>query len=148
VALCWSRTHASASTPLTSCQVHTCTRSGFAKLYSRQPCASYHLRSDVPDYANSKWFLKSLGVQQLHKLLAGFEDKSAQAVCTFAYSEGPGHKPVVFQGRTDVIPPLRSVVCPPLTLVSGQDSPSSRTRRLWYVRRLWLDTAEIDVQPY
>lgn len=49
-----------------------------------------------------KWFLKALGVQQFHKLLAGFEDKSAQAVCTFAYCEGPGKEPIVFQGRTDV----------------------------------------------
>nr|POE65301.1 inosine triphosphate pyrophosphatase [Quercus suber] len=48
-----------------------------------------------------KWFLMALGVQQFHKLLAGFEDKSAQAVCTFAYCEGPGHEPIVFQGRTD-----------------------------------------------
>jgi inosine/xanthosine triphosphate pyrophosphatase family protein len=50
----------------------------------------------------SKWFMKSLGVQQFHKLLAGFEDKGAQAVCTFAYSEGPGHEPIIFQGRTKV----------------------------------------------
>ncbi|KAK4621903.1 Inosine triphosphate pyrophosphatase [Fulvia fulva] len=49
-----------------------------------------------------KWFLKALGVQQFHKLLDGFEDKSAQAVCTFAYCEGPGHEPIVFQGRTNV----------------------------------------------
>ena len=35
-------------------------------------------------------------------MLAGFEDKSAQAVCTFAYSKGPGHEPIIFQGRTDV----------------------------------------------
>lgn len=41
-------------------------------------------------------------MQQFHKLLAGFEDKSAQAVCTFAYCEGPGKEPIVFQGRTDV----------------------------------------------
>lgn len=49
-----------------------------------------------------KWFLKALGVQQFHKLLAGFENKAAQAVCTFAYSEGPGHEPIIFQGRTKV----------------------------------------------
>lgn len=35
-------------------------------------------------------------------MLAGFPDKSAQTVCTFAYSEGPGHEPIMFQGRTDV----------------------------------------------
>ncbi|KXT04865.1 hypothetical protein AC578_3426 [Pseudocercospora eumusae] len=48
-----------------------------------------------------KWFLKSLGVKKFHLLLAGFEDKSAQAVCTFAYCEGPGSEPIVFQGRTN-----------------------------------------------
>ncbi|KAF2763616.1 Ham1-like protein [Teratosphaeria nubilosa] len=47
-----------------------------------------------------KWFLQALGVQQFHKLLAGFEEKGAQAVCTFAYCGGPGKEPVVFQGRT------------------------------------------------
>ncbi|KAF2238576.1 non-canonical purine NTP pyrophosphatase, rdgB/HAM1 family, partial [Viridothelium virens] len=49
-----------------------------------------------------KWFLQALGPHDLHKLLAGFDDKSAQAVCTFAYSEGPGHEPIIFQGRTKV----------------------------------------------
>lgn len=46
--------------------------------------------------------MKALGVKQFHKLLAGFDNKDAQAVCTFAYSEGPGHEPIVFQGRTKV----------------------------------------------
>ncbi|CAG8962260.1 hypothetical protein HYFRA_00005314 [Hymenoscyphus fraxineus] len=48
-----------------------------------------------------KWFLQSLGHEGLNAMLAGFPDKSAQAVCTFAYSEGPGHEPIIFQGRTD-----------------------------------------------
>jgi inosine triphosphate pyrophosphatase len=43
----------------------------------------------------------SIGAAQLHKMLEGFDDKSAQAVCTFGYCEGPGHEPVLFQGRTD-----------------------------------------------
>ncbi|KAK5008374.1 hypothetical protein LTR28_004061, partial [Elasticomyces elasticus] len=30
-----------------------------------------------------------------------FEDKSAQAVCTFAYAEGPGKDVMIFQGRTE-----------------------------------------------
>lgn len=51
---------------------------------------------------NSKWFFESLGHDGLNKLLVGFEDKSAESVCTFAYSEGPGHEPIIFQGRTDV----------------------------------------------
>ena len=43
---------------------------------------------------NSKYFVTTLGVDQFHTLLAGFEDKSAQAICTFAYSEGPGSEPI------------------------------------------------------
>lgn len=54
-----------------------------------------------PFISRSKWFMQSIGVQNLHKMLDGFEDKSAQAVCTFAYCEGPGHEPILFQGRTD-----------------------------------------------
>ena len=50
---------------------------------------------------HSKWFMLSLGPLELHKMLAGFDDKSAQAVCTFGYCEGPGHEPITFQGRTD-----------------------------------------------
>lgn len=43
----------------------------------------------------------ALGPAKLHHMLDGFDDKSAEAVCTFAYCEGPGHEPVLFQGRTD-----------------------------------------------
>ncbi len=50
---------------------------------------------------HSKWFMLSLGPLSLHKMLSGFDDKSAQAVCTFGYCEGPGHEPILFQGRTD-----------------------------------------------
>jgi inosine triphosphate pyrophosphatase len=45
--------------------------------------------------------MKSLGHTGLNNLLAAYEDKSAQAVCTFAYSAGPGHEPILFQGITD-----------------------------------------------
>ncbi|XP_023015735.1 inosine triphosphate pyrophosphatase [Leptinotarsa decemlineata] len=49
-----------------------------------------------------KWFLEKMGPEGLHKMLHGFEDKSAQAVCTFAYHPG-GEKDevILFQGRTD-----------------------------------------------
>jgi len=47
----------------------------------------------------------ALGPQNLHKMLDGFDDKSTQAVCTFAYCEGPHAEPIVFQGRTDVSEP-------------------------------------------
>ncbi len=50
----------------------------------------------------SKWFFEKLGCDGLPNLLAAYSDKSAQAVCTFAYCEGPGHEPVIFQGRTHV----------------------------------------------
>jgi inosine triphosphate pyrophosphatase len=49
-----------------------------------------------------KWFLEQLGSSNLHRLLAGFDDKSAQITNTFAYSAGPGHDPVIFQGHLSV----------------------------------------------
>jgi len=48
-----------------------------------------------------KWFMEAIGHEGLNKLLAAYPDKSAQAVCTFAYCEGPGCEPIIFQGRTD-----------------------------------------------
>ena len=48
-----------------------------------------------------KWFMKELGHQGLNNMLAAYEDKSAQAVCTFAYCAGPGQDAVLFVGRTD-----------------------------------------------
>ncbi|KAK6521613.1 nucleoside triphosphate pyrophosphohydrolase ham1 [Arthrobotrys conoides] len=54
-----------------------------------------------------KWFMQGIGHGGLNKLLAGFEDKSAEAVCTFAFSEGPGSEPLIFQGRTQ-----GKIVCP------------------------------------
>ncbi|KAL8658656.1 MAG: hypothetical protein Q9202_007497 [Teloschistes flavicans] len=54
-----------------------------------------------------KWFLQALGHQGLNDLLAAYEDKSAQAVCTFAYCEGSGHNPLIFDGRVTgkIVPP-------------------------------------------
>ena len=37
----------------------------------------------------------------LNKLLVGFSKKAAWALCTFAYSAGPGTEPILFEGRTD-----------------------------------------------
>uniref|UniRef100_A0A914C3R0 Inosine triphosphate pyrophosphatase n=1 Tax=Acrobeloides nanus TaxID=290746 RepID=A0A914C3R0_9BILA len=48
-----------------------------------------------------KWFLKELKPEGLPKLLAAFEDKTAYALCYFAYSEGKGQFIHVFEGRTD-----------------------------------------------
>ncbi|XP_074641046.1 inosine triphosphate pyrophosphatase-like [Tubulanus polymorphus] len=49
-----------------------------------------------------KWFLKNLKPEGLHRLLHGFEDKSAYALCVFAYHSGkPGDEIVLFRGKTD-----------------------------------------------
>ncbi|KAI9718984.1 MAG: nucleoside triphosphate pyrophosphohydrolase ham1 [Chrysothrix sp. TS-e1954] len=63
-------------------------------------CLSFNAFNELPG-PYIKWFLKELGPEGLHKLLAAFPDKSAQAICTFAYSEGPEYEPILFQGRTD-----------------------------------------------
>lgn len=34
-------------------------------------------------------------------MLAGFPSKRATAICTFAYSAGPGAEPLIFEGRTE-----------------------------------------------
>ncbi|CAH1188784.1 unnamed protein product [Phyllotreta striolata] len=49
-----------------------------------------------------KWFLEKLGPEGLHRMLHGYEDKSARAVCTFAYHAGQdGDEVVLFQGVTE-----------------------------------------------
>lgn len=50
----------------------------------------------------SKSFMDSLGHDGLNKMLDGFDDRSAEAVCTFAFCRGPGAEPILFQGRTKV----------------------------------------------
>lgn len=49
-----------------------------------------------------KWFLDKLGPEGLYQMLHGWEDKTAEALCTFAYCAGEPEDPVLlFQGRTD-----------------------------------------------
>ncbi|KIJ69828.1 hypothetical protein HYDPIDRAFT_22987 [Hydnomerulius pinastri MD-312] len=48
-----------------------------------------------------KHFMKNLGHEGLNNLLVGFPTKGAYALCTFAYSAGPGAEPLLFEGRTD-----------------------------------------------
>ncbi|RBR11460.1 uncharacterized protein FIESC28_09074 [Fusarium coffeatum] len=45
------------------------------------------------------WFMTSIGHQGLNNLLAAYDDKSAEAVCTFGYCAGPGEEVIIFQGR-------------------------------------------------
>lgn len=49
-----------------------------------------------------KWFLDKIQPEGLHRLLEGFSDKSAYALCTFAYSSGnPDDEVLLFRGKTD-----------------------------------------------
>ncbi|KAI9486640.1 MAG: inosine triphosphate pyrophosphatase [Benjaminiella poitrasii] len=48
-----------------------------------------------------KWFQDSIGHAGINKMLDGFDDRSAYALCTFGYCEGPGHEPIIFEGRTN-----------------------------------------------
>lgn len=48
-----------------------------------------------------KWFVQSVGLEGLNKMLVGFEDKSANAITTFGYCEGPGKGVLLFQGITE-----------------------------------------------
>nr|XP_055041859.1 inosine triphosphate pyrophosphatase [Misgurnus anguillicaudatus] len=48
-----------------------------------------------------KWFLDKLKPEGLHKLLAGFDDKSAWALCTFAFCAGKEEPVQLFRGKTE-----------------------------------------------
>ncbi|KAG6879022.1 hypothetical protein C0992_005771 [Termitomyces sp. T32_za158] len=48
-----------------------------------------------------KYFMEEVGHEGLNAMLAGFPTKDAWALCTFAYSAGPGSEPIIFEGRTD-----------------------------------------------
>ncbi|PNY29848.1 Inosine triphosphate pyrophosphatase [Tolypocladium capitatum] len=70
-------------------------------------CLCFNALKELPGpymyagHTSFKWFFEKLGLEGLNNLLAAYPDKSAQAVCTFAYCEGPGHEPIIFQGRVD-----------------------------------------------
>lgn len=51
--------------------------------------------------------MQSIGHAGLNNLLAAYEDKSAQAVATFGFCQGPGEEVLLFQGRTQgkIVPP-------------------------------------------
>ncbi|KAG8436672.1 hypothetical protein GDO86_007675 [Hymenochirus boettgeri] len=48
-----------------------------------------------------KWFLEKIKPEGLYQMLEGFEDKSAFALCTFAFSNGnPEDEVLLFRGKT------------------------------------------------
>ncbi|XP_061706972.1 inosine triphosphate pyrophosphatase [Cydia pomonella] len=64
-------------------------------------CLCYNALKGLPG-PYIKWFLEKLEPEGLTKLLTGWEDKSAQAICTFAYSSGESENAevILFQGIT------------------------------------------------
>eukprot|EP00761_Pharyngomonas_kirbyi_P007623 gb/GECH01007633.1/.p1 GENE.gb/GECH01007633.1/~~gb/GECH01007633.1/.p1 ORF type:complete len:197 (+),score=42.45 gb/GECH01007633.1/:1-591(+) len=48
-----------------------------------------------------KWFLDKIGHDGLNKMLNGFDDKTAYALCTVAFSPGSGGDIHVFSGHTN-----------------------------------------------
>ncbi|KAK1592246.1 hypothetical protein Q3G72_021797 [Acer saccharum] len=54
-----------------------------------------------------KWFLQKIGHEGLNNLLMAYEDKSAYALCAFAFSLGPDSEPITFLGKTPgkIVPP-------------------------------------------
>ncbi|XP_075992026.1 inosine triphosphate pyrophosphatase [Anticarsia gemmatalis] len=62
-------------------------------------CLCYNALKGLPG-PYIKWFLDKLEPEGLVKLLSGWEDKSAQAVCTFAYCTPDDMNVVLFQGIT------------------------------------------------
>lgn len=63
-------------------------------------CLCFHAMKGLPG-PYIKWFLQKLGHQGLNNMLVGFEDKSAYAQCTFAYTPGPEYEPIIFVGKTE-----------------------------------------------
>lgn len=47
-----------------------------------------------------KWFLQKIGHGGLNNLLMAYEDKSAYALCGFAFALGPNIEPITFLGKT------------------------------------------------
>ena len=93
--------------------------------------------------------MKELGHEGLNNLLVGFPTKNAWALCTFAYSTGPGTEPILFEGRTDgkIVPPRGSAkfgwdaIFEPIetgkTYVLWQWSQSSETRVIVFFQVRW-----------
>lgn len=83
----------------------------------------------------SKSFLDSLGHEGLNKMLDGFDDRTAEAVCTFAFCRGPGSEPILFQGRTKVSRAyedhLQGLKSDERT---GRHCTTSWSDQLWYVQ--------------
>lgn len=63
-------------------------------------CLGFNAFNNLPG-PYIKWFVQSVGLQGLNDMLYKFEDKSANAICTFGYCAGPGQEVELFQGITE-----------------------------------------------
>lgn len=62
-------------------------------------CLGFNAYNNLPG-PYIKWFVNSIGLDGLVKMLNGFDDKSANAITTFGFCEGPGKEVLLFQGIT------------------------------------------------
>jgi inosine triphosphate pyrophosphatase len=62
-------------------------------------CLCFNAMKGLPG-AYIKWFLQSLGHEGLNKMLNGFEDRSAYALCIFVLIDADGREHV-FEGRCE-----------------------------------------------
>lgn len=63
-------------------------------------CLGFNAMNNLPG-PYIKWFVKAVGLTGLVDMLYKFEDKSANAICTFGYCAGPGQEVKLFQGITE-----------------------------------------------
>jgi inosine triphosphate pyrophosphatase len=63
-------------------------------------CLGFNAYNNLPG-PYIKWFVKSIGLDGLVKMLDGFQDKSANAITTFGYCDGPNGEVKLFQGITE-----------------------------------------------
>ncbi|KAF4653402.1 hypothetical protein FOL46_009215 [Perkinsus olseni] len=79
---------------------------GCSKVMVEDTCLGFNAMHGLPG-PYIKWFLEKLGHDGLNRMLEGFDDKSAQARCTFAYYDGTTDEPLTFTGITNgiIVPP-------------------------------------------
>ncbi|KAG0682763.1 nucleoside triphosphate pyrophosphohydrolase ham1 [Pichia californica] len=63
-------------------------------------CLGFNAYNNLPG-PYIKWFVKSIGLNGLVKMLENFDDKSANAITTFGFCQGPGKEVLLFQGITN-----------------------------------------------
>ena len=105
----WSRSGRQTHTPYVA--ISSTLASHLNSIASIFSCFRFHLYLCHCVPIHCRWFLDKCGHDGLNKMLVGFEDKSAYALCTFSFTAGPGHQPIIFAGRTEVRHCARGSTC-------------------------------------